>query len=231
MLIPPRKLFLRSKAMPSLPREPGLSSAEWRRRFWHASPGLLPFLLWAVPHRDPISPTLQTIMVLIVCGLGGHVFWRYQHIERDQDRERASAVLGYALSVLTMLLVFPQHAELGLTVLAVLAFGDGSATLGGLLLGGPKLPWNSRKTWSGLASFLAVGVPLASLIYWGETYFNPESLEYQEVPFSTALACAGVAVLLGAIAETIPVRLNDNVRVGIAAAVGVTTMHALLLGL
>ena len=170
-------------------------------------------------------------MVLLVCGLAGHVFWRYQRIERDQDRERASAVLGYALSVLTMLLAFPQHAELGLTVLAVLAFGDGSATLGGLLLGGPKLPWNPKKTWSGLASFLAVGVPLASLIYWGETYFNPESLEYREVPFSTAIACAGVAVLLGALAETIPVRLNDNVRVGIAAAVGVTTMHALLIGL
>jgi dolichol kinase len=191
----------------------------------------LPFLLWAVPHRDPISPTLQAIMVLLVALLGGHIYWRYHRIERQHDRERVAAVLGYALSVLVMLLMFPQHAELGLTVLAVLAFGDGSATWGGLTFGGPKLPWNAKKTWSGLASFLIVGIPLAAVIYWGETYFNPESLEYQSVSLTTALACGSAAVSLAAIAESLPMRINDNVRVGVAAALGVTLMHALLLGL
>lgn len=215
---------------PALPAK-GLTATEWRRRLWHASPGVLPFLLWAVPHRDPISPTLQLIMILLVIGLAGHVFWRYRQIEREQDRERVSAVFGYALSVLVTLLAFPQHAELGLTVLAILAFGDGSATWGGLTFGGPRLPWNPRKTWSGLLSFLAVGIPLASVIYWGETYFNPESLEYQQVPFSTAVCCASVAVTLAALAESLPSRVNDNIRVGVASAVGLITMHALLLGL
>jgi dolichol kinase len=208
-----------------------MSATEWRRRAWHASPGLLPFLLWAVPHRDPISPTLQGIMVLLVLGLAGHIFLRYHRIERSHDRERVAAVLGYALSVLVMLLMFPQHAELGLTVLAVLAFGDGSATWGGLTFGGPKLPWNPRKTWSGLCAFLFIGIPLAAVIYWGETYFNPESLEYQSISFSTAILCASAAVGLAAIAESLPSRINDNIRVGIASAVGVTIMHALLLGL
>lgn len=170
-------------------------------------------------------------MILLALGLAGHIFWRYHRIERQQDRERVAAVLGYALSVLVMLLVFPQHAELGLTVLAVLAFGDGSATWGGLTFGGPKLPWNSKKTWSGLACFLAIGIPLAALIYWGETYFNPESLEYRKVSFATALMCSGAAVSFGAIAESLPTRINDNIRVGIASALGVTIMHALLLGL
>lgn len=237
MLLPPKTVHSRLNAMNSTSDETtatkgkGLTAMEWRRRVWHASPGILPFLLWAVPHRDPISPTLQGIMVLVVALLGGHIFWRYHRIERQHDRERVAAVLGYALSVLVMLLMFPQHAELGLTVLAVLAFGDGSATWGGLTFGGPNLPWNVRKTWSGLACFLLVGIPLAALIYWGETYFNPESQEYQSVAFTTALLCAGVAVSLAAIAESLPTRINDNVRVGIAAAVGVTTMHALLLGL
>jgi dolichol kinase len=237
MLFPPHKLFSRSESMPSPENDNPTGSAsrltgtEWRRRFWHASPGFLPFFLWAVPHRDPISPTLQAILIVLVCGLAGNVFWRYRQIERQHDGERASAVLGYALSVLVMLLVFPQHAELGFTVLAVLAFGDGSATLGGLMIGGPKLPWNPRKTWSGLASFLIVGIPLASLIYWGETHFNPESAEYGQVPFTTALFCAAVAVSFAAIAESIPSRINDNIRVGLAAALGVTTMHAVLLGL
>lgn len=237
MLPPPRNLLSRFFAMkPSHPDEPtaqatGLTATEWRRRLWHASPGVLPFLLWAVPHRDPISPTLQVIMILLVCGLGGHVFWRYRQIERQHDRERVSAVFGYALSVLVTLLAFPQHAELGLTVLAILAFGDGSATWGGLTFGGPKLPWNPKKSWSGFLCFLAVGIPLASVIYWGETYFNPESLEYQSVPFTTAICCGGVAVTLAAIAESLPSRINDNIRVGVAAAVGLITMHALLCGL
>jgi dolichol kinase len=236
MLLSPRNVFPASHAMnnnsPSDTSSSfGMTATEWRRRAWHAGPGLLPFLLWTVPHRDPISPTLQGIMILLVLGLAGHVFWRYHRIERQHDRERVAAVMGYALSVLVMLLMFPQHAELGLTVLAVLAFGDGSATLGGLTFGGPKLPWNPKKTWSGLVSFLAVGIPLAAVIYWGETYFNPESLEYQSVPFSTALLCAGVAVSFAAIAESVPSRINDNVRVGLASALGVTIMHALLLGL
>jgi len=237
MLLTPRKLFLRSAAMTNRSNddapssESRISRAEWRRRLWHAAPGLLPFLLWAVPHRDPISPTLRWIMVAVVCGLAGHVFWRYRHIEREGDRERVGAVLGYALSVLGVLLVFPEHAELGLTVLAVLAFGDGSATWGGLTFGGPKLPWNPKKTWAGFVSFLIIGTALASLIYWGETQFNPESQEYQSVSYLTALCCAATAVGLAAIAESLPLKINDNIRVGIAAAVGVTTMHGLLLGL
>ncbi len=209
----------------------GLTATEWRRRLWHSAPGVLPFALWAVPHRDPLSPTLEIVLFSLVCLFAAHVFFRYRLIERRQDGKRASAVLGYALSVLLTLLIFPEHVELGLTVLAVLAFGDGSATVVGLMFGGPKLPWNPHKTWSGFAGFLAVGIPVASVIYWGETQFNPESLEYQSVPFTTALYCAGAAVMLAAIAESLPSRINDNIRVGAAAAVGVVSMHALLLGL
>jgi dolichol kinase len=237
MLLPPPEDDSRLNAMKRKADEDrpsgtkGMTATEWRRRAWHASPGFLPFLLWLVPHRDPISPTLQGILVFLVLILAGHVFWRYQRIERPHDRERPWAVLGYALSVLAMLLLFPQHLELGLTVLAVLAFGDGSATWGGLTFGGPKLPWNPQKTWSGLAAFLAVGIPMASLIYWGETYFNPESLEHQRVAFSTALLCGGTAVGFAAIAESVPTRINDNIRVGLAAGLGVTIMHSLLLGL
>ena len=69
------------------------------------------------------------------------------------------------------------------------------------------------------------------MVYWGETHFNPESLEYRSIPFTTALWCAGAAVILAAIAESLPSRINDNIRVGAAAAVGVISMQAVLLGL
>ncbi len=239
MLIPPREfrpLISRPSAMHASHEDPppkvlGLTLIEWRRRLWHTGPGVLPFVLWAIPHQDPLSPTLKFVLLVFVLGFAAHVFLRYRLIERRQDGQRASAVLGYAGSVLLTLLLFPEHVELGLTVLAVLAFGDGAATVGGLMFGGPKLPWNPRKTWSGFGSFLTVGIPLASVIYWGETHFNPESLEYQRIPFTTALGCAGAAVILAAIAESLPSRINDNIRVGAAAALGVITVHALLLGL
>ncbi|MGH7130100.1 MAG: hypothetical protein ACREIV_16125, partial [Planctomycetaceae bacterium] len=138
-------------------------------------------------------------------------------------------VAGYAGSVLATLLIFPAHAELGLAVLAVLAFGDGSATLGGMLIGGPRLPWNRAKTVSGLVSFLLVGGATASLVYWGEVYFNPES-DTPPVTLGTALLCGFAAAGVSAVAESLPMRLNDNVRVGVTAAATVAVVHALVVG-
>ena len=139
------------------------------------------------------------------------------------------SVAGYAGSVLITLLLFPAHAELGLTVLAVLAFGDGSATLVGKLVGGPRLPWNPQKSWAGFLAFATVGGAMASLIYWGETHFNTEALG-PGVSLVQALACGFTPALLGAVYESIPSRVNDNVRVGVVAAAGVTAAHILVVG-
>jgi dolichol kinase len=141
-----------------------------------------------------------------------------------------AAVIGYAGSVLLTLLLFPAHAELGLTVLAVLAFGDGSATLGGKLFGGKRLPWNRDTTWAGLICFVCVGLPMAALVYWGETYFNPETAS-EPVPISIALLCGGTATVIAALAESVPSRINDNIRVGLAASLAVVSVHALAVGL
>lgn len=206
-----------------------IGGAELRRRVWHMSPGLLPFVLWAFPHRDPISPFLWGIMVATVVGLSLNILLRYRLIAREGDRQRLAATAGYAVSVLVTLLLFPSHAELGLTVLAVLAFGDGSATFGGLLFGGPRLPWNAEKSWSGFVCFLVVGGVAAGVVYWGERYFNPETAS-PPIPFGTALVCGAAAALAGAAAESIPSRINDNIRVGVASAVVITAMHGFLVG-
>jgi dolichol kinase len=207
-----------------------LTRTELRRRLWHMAPGLLPFVMWYFPHRDPISPTMRGIMVAVVFGLAIGIFAGYRRIRRQgESNQRLAAVAGYAASVLLTLIAFPNDAELGLTVLAILAFGDGSATLGGLLIGGPKLPWNRKKTVSGFFCFLIVGGAMASFIYWGETQMNPEAVP----PFATirtALICGGLAALLAAVVESIPSRINDNVRVGAVAAATVVITHAAIVG-
>ncbi len=210
-------------------RRPPIGSTELKRRLWHMSPGFLPFLLWPIPHADPISPTLRAIMILLVVGLGIWIFANFRQIARQHRiDDRLQAVGGYAGSVLIMLLLFPADAQLGLAVLAVLAFGDGSATLGGLLLGGPTVPWNRAKTWSGSACFVLVGGMMASVIYWGETH----NLEAQTpgVPFTIALLCGVSAAMAGAIVESLPIGINDNIRVGAAASLTIVAVHGLVVG-
>ncbi|GAB4140827.1 MAG: hypothetical protein Tsb009_10370 [Planctomycetaceae bacterium] len=200
-----------------------LGPNELRRRIWHMSPGLLPLILWGIPHADPMSPTLRSIVILASIGLGGAIFVRYRHIQRQEDCGRLMSVLGYAGSVLAMLLLFPADVELGLTVLAILAFGDGAATFFGRLFRGPRLPWNPNKSWSGLMGFLVVGTIAASVIYWGETH-NLEATT-PGVSFFTAFLYAAITVTVAALAESMPSRMNDNIRVGVAASVAIILLH------
>ncbi|MBM82024.1 MAG: hypothetical protein CMJ78_15745 [Planctomycetaceae bacterium] len=200
-----------------------LGDSEFRRRIWHMAPGLLPIASWAYPHKDPLSPTFKWIAVGIIVGLATTLLARYRTVQREDERNGIGAVAGYAFSVLLTLLLFPSHAELGMAVLVVLAFGDGSATLGGLYFAGPKLPWNGIKSWSGTACFVLVGGPLASLAYLAES--QPKA------DWQVALSCGMAAALAAAIVESLPVKLNDNIRVGVTSAVVLVAMHAWLVGL
>jgi phytol kinase len=206
-----------------------ISRREVRRRVWHITPGFLPVVLWFVPHKDPLGWSGWLILLAMTVLFGVHGFVRYRRIARPGDRERLWSVVGYAGSVLLCLLLFPGDVEIGLSVLAIIAFGDGSATVGGLTQRGPALPWNRQKTWSGFFCFLAAGVPMASLVHWGETAFNTRSVP-ETLPFSISLACAAAACLLAAIAESLPSTINDNVRVGLTAAIAVSLLHGLLVG-
>jgi dolichol kinase len=209
----------------------GLDAQELRRRISHMAPGLLPFILWGIPHRDPLSTKTQLIFCGIFAVMTGILFLKWSKIARagSGSTDRIEAIFGYACSVLLTVLLFPAHPECGLAVLAVLAFGDGSATLAGKLMGGPKLPWNPRKSVAGLFGFLAVGLPLTALIYWGESH-NLEAIGPAATLAQAALVAAA-GVFAGALAESIESRINDNVRVGVASAFAVVSTHGVMFGL
>ena len=205
-----------------------ISRRELRRRFWHMSPGLLPFALWSFPHRDPISPTLYWIIGLLAAVVAGSIYVRFQQVRRTGESDSLAAVGGYAFSVLLALLAFPGQAEIGLAVLAILAFGDGGATLGGKLLRGRSLPWNEKKSYGGLLSFVVCALPLASVIYWGETH-NLEAIS-PGVSYGTALLCTAPAVFACAVIESVRSSVNDNIRVGLMAVIMLATTHAMVIG-
>jgi len=193
------------------------------RQTWHMLPGLIPFLFWIHPHTDPLSDAFRWISLGVAGTVSLIVFVRIQAVLRPSEGRGGEAVLGYTLCVLGTLWMFPEHGELGMTVLAVLAFGDGMATIGGTALASNRLPWNRQKSWAGTISFVIFAAPLATLVYWGDA--RPA------VPLATAAACGIAASLAGAAAESLPgQRLNDNIRVGLAAAVAVAVTHHLLVG-
>ena len=95
------------------------------RQTWHMLPGLIPFLFWFHPHTDPLSDAFRWISLGVAVTVSLIVFVRIQAVLRPSEGRGGEAVLGYALCVLGTLWMFPEHGELGMTVLAVLAFGDG----------------------------------------------------------------------------------------------------------
>lgn len=202
-----------------------LPSREVKRRFWHMAPGLLAFVLHAVSHADPISPTLRWIVIACCAGIGLKILLSFAGIQRRGEGKGFSAVAGYTLSVLLTIFLFPRHLEIGVAVLSVLAFGDGSATLLGLMFRGPRLPWNSHKSWSGFLAFIVVGTLMTAWIYCGETR-NAESADVP-VSFLTALLLVTPVVVASAFAESVRTKLNDNIRVGVVAAVTMSLMHFL----
>jgi dolichol kinase len=179
-----------------------IGATELRRRGYHMLPGLLPLLLWVIPHSHPWVVSLIAAIVMVGAGVGTFARFRCIQREREKRNDCIVAVTGYAGSLLATLLLFPTHSEVAFLVLGVLAFGDGSATLGGLLFGGRRLPWNSQKTIVGTACFLLVGTPMAALLYMGEV--QSYWAEAERRGFAVALTIALVATVTAAIAESLP---------------------------
>ncbi len=199
---------------------------EAKRRFWHMFPGLLSFGLLLVSHADPISPTLKAVIVGCCVVLALRILLGFRQIQRQGEGNGAAAVSGYAFSVLLTVLLFPRHLEIGLGVLSILAFGDGSATMFGLMFRGPRLPWNQAKSCSGLMAFCVVGTLFTAVLYWGETW-NAEAAD-PGVRFPIAVLIVMPAVFAAALAESLRSKINDNIRVGIVASISLATMHFLI---
>lgn len=199
-----------------------LTPHEWRRRMMHMSPGLLPFVLLAIPHRDPVTWLLKAPVLAITLGFVIFALRKEGLFARRDDQGWLASVLGYAIVTSALLIALPWQPELGLAVTIIIAFGDGSATLAGLIARGRRLPWNRAKSWAGLTAFLACSIPLATLVYWCEA--RPG------VSLNVALACVVPAALAAALAESLPIRTNDNIRVGATAALTIMMTHGMFVG-
>ena len=199
-----------------------LTPHEWRRRMVHMSPGLLPVILLVCPHTDPIGWLVQLPILALTLGLVVFALKNEGLFVRSGEKSWATSVVSYGIITATLLMAFPAQPELGLAVTIIIAFGDGSATLAGLIFRGPRLPWNQAKSWIGLTAFLGCSIPLATLVYWAEA--RPG------VSLWVALACIAPAAVAASLAESFPSRINDNIRVGVTAGLTILISHGMVVG-
>lgn len=131
----------------------------------------------------------------------------------DLDRVAASGIVIYPVAVLGLILLFPNRPDIAAASWAILAAGDGLATLVGAHVRSPKLPWNRDKSVAGLAAG-AIGAAAAGVFLTGWTSLGmaapPPTWFIYAAPIAAAIAAAFV--------ETVPIRLNDNISVPFTAA-------------
>jgi uncharacterized protein (TIGR00297 family) len=187
------------------------SYSETRRQIVHIAMAafalLLPYLTW--PQAAGLAGAALVFNAIALGRLAPAII-------READKRGIRAgVLYYPLSILVLILIFRRHLDFVAAAWGVMAFGDGFATLAGKLFGGPRLPWNLEKTWSGLIAFVvcgAIGAVALSTWFWLwhsplPPFATPQS--HWDFRFWTPIAAAVVAGLV----ETIPIKLDDNISV------------------
>jgi len=127
-----------------------------------------------------------------------------RRVARDARGYDAGIVL-YPVAVLLLILLFRNRLHDAAIAWAMLAFGDGVATLAGRAMRIAPLPWNRDKSWGGLLAFIVAGAAGGLAVASWLDYHAPY------VVLLTAIICA--------IVESLPLRVDDNVTVPFAAAV------------
>jgi len=115
-----------------------------------------------------------------------------------------TGIFIYPISVLALILLYRHDWHIVAATWAIMALGDGTASVAGGWLRGPALPWNREKTWSGFGGFLVAGtVGAYVLTRWAAPAVDP----------SVALRICAATTLVGAIVESVPIGLDDNATV------------------
>lgn len=131
-------------------------------------------------------------------------------LSRPADRTRGYplGILLYPLSVLLLILAFPSRPDIAAAAWGILAWGDGAATLAGRAWGCRPLAWNRDKTIEGtLAFFVTASAAGTFLAWWTVPAVTPAPI------LAFTLVAPVIAAGAAALAETVPIGLDDNITV------------------
>lgn len=123
-----------------------------------------------------------------------------------------------SLALLTLLAGVRRPALGGAWV--VFTAGDGLAGIAGRALGGPRLPWNHRKSWAGSAAFVLAA---AAALFGFLRRYQPH------VASRRAAGLAALTALAAATVETLPLPVDDNYSVPVVAGLMIEGLRRPLL--
>ncbi|HUR80357.1 MAG TPA: DUF92 domain-containing protein [Thermoanaerobaculia bacterium] len=178
---------------------PPHTTNEALRKGLHIAFGLFAFTLKWLPWYAAAG-------VCVVAIIGNTMLHRVvgRGVSRHARGYDAGIVL-YPIMVLLLVIVFRNELHYAAIAWAMLAFGDGVATLAGKAMRIRSLPWNPDKSLGGLLAFLVAGFAGGLAVAYWMSYRAPMVVL--------------IAAVAAAIAESLPLRVDDNVTVPFASAV------------
>lgn len=197
--------------------------SEDARQWVHIGSGLFALLLRFLTawQASALAAAALVFNVVLLPRLGGRRLYR----PSDTARGFPLGILLYPLAVLLLTLAFPSRLDIVAAAWAILAFGDGAATLAGQRMRftaedanrslSPRsavergaLPWNPDKTIAGTGAFIVCGsIAGVALAWWVRPAVAPMP------PLVFTIVAPIVAAIAAAAVETLPVRLDDNLSV------------------
>ncbi len=172
---------------------------------------LLRYLSW--PQAAALAITALLFNAFVLPRVGGRAIFRPDDVRRGIP----VGILFYPLAVLLLILVFRSRLDIVAAAWAILAVGDGAATIVGRAAGRTPWPWNREKTVEGSVAFAALGGVAAVFLCW---WTQPGVAVGQGFsPAWFVIAAPLLAACAAAMVETIPVRLDDNLSVPFTAGV------------
>jgi len=210
--------------------------SENARQWVHVGSGLFALLLRVTtwPQAALLAAVALVFNVVMLPRIGGRRLYR----PLDTARGFPVGILLYPFSVLLLTLIFRSRLDIVAAAWAIMAFGDGAATLVGRAttwnakpakpakqdpsLGFARfagfafhrpLPWNRDKTVAGTVAFVVCGGLAGVALAW---WTRPAVVPPPSMTFT--IAAPLVAAAVAALVETLPVRLDDNISVPATAA-------------
>jgi uncharacterized protein (TIGR00297 family) len=187
-----------------------ISSPEWKRKALHAGMGAfalaLRYISWPVAALLAVVALLFNVAIMPRFG---------RTIYRNAGKKHDPGIVAYPATVLLVILLFRHELAVAAAIWGMMALGDPAAAVAGKLLGGPSLPWNRAKTWSGSIAYAAAGAVGGALAM---AFVGRTAIGYTFSVFS------GFA-LLGAFLESLDTGLDDNVAPGLGVAFAYAAVH------
>jgi uncharacterized protein (TIGR00297 family) len=204
------------------------ASAEARRKGVHLGCFLFALSLRWLSWKGALLLAAGALLfnAFVLPHVGGRV------LEREVERERgwSAGMLLYPGTILLLVLVFRDRLELVGAAWALMALGDGMASVVGRGVGRRALPWNPGKTWAGFAAHVLFGGVAASFaLLWIGRALPVDGGGWPGLVARPEVLVAGfVAALLTAGLESLDSGVDDNLIVPLAGGAAAWLMASLL---